>query len=124
GKRIGRLVASISPCKRVTVVDHDVDIRDQEHLNWAMNSHYDPARDTVIIDDVFVPMHMDPSVRIRGGNTEPGSKIVVDATSSIDAGDFSIPDRAIMEKAMTSWTKAGLPEITIPKRLRMRLDRA
>jgi len=71
-----------------------------------------------------VPMHMDPSVRIRGGNTEPGSKIVVDATSSIDAGDISIPDRAIMEKAMTSWTKAGLPEITIPKRLRMRLDRA
>jgi UbiD family decarboxylase len=124
GKRIGRLVASISPWKRITVVDDDVDIRDQEHLNWAMNSHYDPARDTVIIDDVFVPMYMDPSVRIRGGNTEPGSKVVVDATSSIDAGDISIPDRAIMEKALKSWTKAGLPDITIPKRLEMRLDRA
>ena len=124
GKRIGRLVASISPCKRITVVDANVDIRDQEHLNWAMNSHYDPARDTVIIDDVFVPMYMDPSVRIRGGNTEPGSKVVVDATSSIDSGDISIPDRAIMEKALKSWTKAGLPEFAIPKRLKMRLDSA
>lgn len=124
GKRIGRLVASVSPCKRITVVDHDVDIRDQEHMNWAMNSHYDPARDTVIIDDVFVPMYMDPSVRIRGGNTEPGSKVVIDATSSIDAGDFSLPDREIMERALESWNRAGLPEMTIPKRLHMRLDRA
>lgn len=124
GKRIGRLVASVSPCKRITVVDHDVDIRDQEHMNWAMNSHYDPARDTVIIDDVFVPMYMDPSVRIRGGNTEPGSKVVIDATSSIDAGDFSLPDREIMERALESWNRAGLPEMTIPKRLNMRLDRA
>jgi len=124
GKRIGRLVASVSPCKRITVVDYDVDIRDQEHLNWAMNSHYDPARDTVIIDDVFVPMHMDPSVRIRGGNTEPGSKVVVDATSSIDAGDFSIPDRELMEKALETWKKSNLPEVTVPKRLNMRLDRA
>jgi 4-hydroxy-3-polyprenylbenzoate decarboxylase len=124
GKRIGRLVADISPCKRVTVVDHDVDIRDQEHLNWAMNSHYDPARDTVIIDDVFVPMHMDPSVRVRGGNTDPGSKVVVDATSSIDAGDFSIPGREIMEDALKTWRMAGLPEMDIPRRLKMRLDRS
>lgn len=123
GKRIGRLVADVSPCKRVTVVDHDVDIRDQEHLNWAMNSHYDPARDTVIIDDVFVPMYMDPSVRIRGGNTDPGSKIVADATSSIDAGDFSIPRREVMERALSTWKKAGLTEFDIPPRLDMRLDR-
>lgn len=123
GKRIGRLVADVSPCKRVTVVDHDVDIRDQEHLNWALNSHYDPARDTVIIDDVFVPMHMDPSVRIRGGNTDPGSKVVVDATSSIDAGDFSLPGRAVMEKTLATWRKAGLPDFEVPKRLNMRLDR-
>lgn len=123
GKRIGRLVADVSPCKRITVVDHDVDIRDQEHLNWAMNSHYDPARDTVIIDDVFVPMYMDPSVRVRGGNTDPGSKVVVDATSSIDAGDFSIPGREVMEDTLKIWKEAGLPDFDIPKRLNMRMDR-
>ena len=89
-----------------------------------MNSHYDPARDTVIIDDVFVPMHMDPSVRVRGGNTDPGSKVVVDATSSIDAGDFSIPGRDLMEKSLETWKRAGLPDFETPKRLNMRLDKA
>lgn len=124
GKRIGRLVASVSPCKRVTVVDQDVDIRDPVHLEWALNSHYDPVRDTVIIDDVFVPMHMDPSVRVRGGNTDPGSKVVVDATRSIDAGVLSIPERDIMERALKTWEKAELPEFETPKRLNLRLDSA
>jgi UbiD family decarboxylase len=124
GKRIGRLVADISPCKRVTVVDDDIDIRDREHLDWVLNSHYDPARDTVIIDDVFVPMHMDPSVRIRGGSTDPGSKVVVDATRSHDPGDFSIPDRERMEKALEIWRRGDLPELEVPRRLDFRLDRA
>jgi UbiD family decarboxylase len=124
GKRIGRLVASVSPCKRVTVVDHDVDIRDQEHLNWAMNSHFDPAHDTVIIDDVFVPLYMDPSVRVRDEKSEPGSKIVIDATSTAGAGEFSIPSRDIMERALETWRKAGLPEFDEPKRLKLRLDRS
>ena len=65
----------------------------------------------------------DPSVRVRGGNTDPGSKVVVDATSSIDAGDFSIPGRAFMEESLKTWKAAGLPEFDIPKRLDMRLDR-
>ena len=124
GRKIGRIAASVSPCKRITVVDDDVDIRDPVHLEWAMNSHFDPARDTDVIDGVFVPMHMDPSVRIRGGNTEPGSKIVIDATRSIDAGILSLPDRAIMERALKSWTEAGLPDLDIPKRVRLRLDSA
>ena len=123
-QRVGRIVAAISPVKRVTVVDHSVDIRDPLHLDWAMNAHFDPARDTVLIDNVFVPMYMDPSVRVRGGNTDPGSKIVVDATRSIDAGELSLPARPLMDKALDSWRKAGLPEIEIPRRLSYRLDEA
>ena len=123
-QRIGRIVAAIAPVKRVTVVDSTVDIRDPLHLDWAMNAHFDPARDTVLIDNVFVPMYMDPSVRVRGGNTDPGSKIVVDATRSIDAGELSLPARSLMEKALDSWRKAGLPEFEIPKRLAYRLDDA
>ncbi len=123
-QRIGRIVAGIAPVKRITVVDHNVDIRDPLHLDWAMNAHFDPARDTVLIDNVFVPMYMDPSVRVRGGNTDPGSKIVVDATRSIDAGELSLPARPLMEKALDSWRKAGLPEFEIPKRLAYRLDDA
>lgn len=123
-QRIGRIAAGITPCKRITVVDSDVDIRDQVHLDWAMNSHYDPVRDTILIDNVYFPMYMDPSVRIKGGNTEPGSKVVIDATRSIDAGEFSIPKREIMERALETWRNADLPAFDIPKRLKFRLDNA
>jgi UbiD family decarboxylase len=53
-KKVGRLVAAASSVKRVTVVDEDVDIRDHTHVEWAMNSRYNPARDTVLIDDVYL----------------------------------------------------------------------
>jgi UbiD family decarboxylase len=124
GRRIGRLIADLTLFKRVTVVDHDIDIRDRQHMDWAMNSLYDPARDTIVIENVFVPMYMDPSVRVHGGEERPGSKIVVDATRTIDAGPFSIPSRDIMERALDTWHKAGLPEFDIPKRLEFRLDGA
>ena len=108
--------------KRVTIVDEDIDIRDPLHVEWAMNSHYNPVRDTVIIDDVFFPMGMDPSVWVD--STEMGSKIVVDATQTIDAGEISLPSKEIMDKALEVWREVGLPEFEIPKRLKYRLDRS
>ena len=89
-----------------------------------MNSHYDPARDTIIIEDVFSPMGMDPSIRIIGDVPQPGSKVVIDATRSIDAGEFSLPAREIMEEVRDTWRRADLPEFDIPKRLDFRLDNA
>jgi len=123
-KRIGRLIADLSLFKRITVVDQDVDIRDRQHTDWAMNSHYDPARDTIIIEDVFSPMGMDPSIRIVGDTAQPGSKVVIDATRTIDAGEFSLPARDVMDKARDTWRRADLPEFDIPKRLNFRLDNA
>ncbi|MBM3488092.1 MAG: UbiD family decarboxylase [Alphaproteobacteria bacterium] len=123
-KHVGRMTAEISPLKRVTVVDDDIDIRDPVHLDWAMNARYDPARDTIIIPDVFVPQSMDPSVRVRGGVSDLGSKIVIDATQSIDSGDLSLPKWDVMNRALETWKSEGLPEFTIPKRVRYRLDRA
>ncbi|MGE3933930.1 MAG: UbiD family decarboxylase [Rhodospirillaceae bacterium] len=123
-KHVGRMVAETSLLKRVTVVDDDVDIRDPVHLEWAMNSRYDPARDTIIIRDVFVPQSMDPSVRVRDGVSDLGSKVVIDATQSIDSGELSLPKRDIMERALETWKAEGLPDFAIPKRLKYRLDRA
>ena len=54
-------MADISPLKRITVVDNDVDIRDPSHVDWALNSRFNPQRDTVIIDDIFTPQEMDLS---------------------------------------------------------------
>ena len=93
GKRVGRTIADISPVKRVTVVDADIDIRDPSHVDWALNSRFNPHRDTVIIDDVDVPLHMDPSVRDGRGNVTQGSKIVLDATQKIDPGPLSLPPK-------------------------------
>ena len=41
-KRIGRLIAAMSPIKRITLVDSDVDIRDSLHIEWAMNARFNP----------------------------------------------------------------------------------
>lgn len=123
-KKVGRLVAAMSPVKRVTVVDDDVDIRDHSHVEWAMNARYNPARDTVLIDDVYFPINMDPSVRSQTSQSTMGSKVICDATLKIDAGTFSLPPREIMMKALELWKEIGLPEFEIPKRARLRIDRS
>jgi 4-hydroxy-3-polyprenylbenzoate decarboxylase len=123
-KRIGRLIAAMTPLKRITVVDEDIDIRDPLHVEWAMNAHFNPVRDTVIIDDVDVPMYMDPSVRVMGKATEMGSQLVIDATQTIDAGAISLPSRELMMRALEVWQKEGLPDFEIPKRVHFRLDRS
>ena len=120
-KQIGRLVADLTFLKRITVVDADVDIRDQIHLDWALNSRYNPARDTIIIKDVFTPANMDPTI------TDPtmpvaGSKIIVDATETPGVPSFSLPDRDYMVSSLQVWNKTGLPSFEIPKRMRLMLS--
>ena len=118
-KKVGRLVAAMNfLLKRVTVVDDDIDIRDPMHIDWAMTSRYNPARDTILIDEVL--SKLDPSVL-------PGSmasKVVFDATAKVDAGTFSLPSKEIMMEALDIWKELGLPEFEIPKRARLRIDRA
>ncbi len=123
-KQIGRLIADMSPLKRVTVVDEDIDIRDPLHVEWAMNAHYNPSRDTVIIDDVYFPLGMDPSVRVDNKMADMGSKIVIDATRTIDAGPLSLPPKDIMMKALEVWKELDLPAFEIPKRAASRIERS
>lgn len=123
-KRVGRTIADITPLKRVTVVDTDVDIRDPSHVDWALNSRYNPHRDTVVIDDIYVPIQMDPSVRDARGNVWQGSKVVVDATQKIDSGPFSLPRKEMMMQALDVWKECGLPQFQIPKRLKLRLEKS
>jgi 4-hydroxy-3-polyprenylbenzoate decarboxylase len=122
GKRVGRTIADTTLLKRITVVDKDVDIRDPSHVDWALNSRFDPRRDTVIIDDVYVPLQIDPSVRDARGNVTQGSKLVLDATQKIDSGPFSLPPKEMMLKALNVWQECGLPEFEIPKRAQLRID--
>lgn len=123
GKRVGRAIADTTLLKRITVVDADIDIRDPTHVDWALNSRFSPQRDTVIIDDVYVPLHIDPSVRDARGTVWQGSKLILDATQKIDSGPFSLPSKEMMMKALTVWKECGLPEFNIPRRAKLRMDR-
>jgi hypothetical protein len=67
-------------------------------------------------------MGMDPSIRVK--DSDPGSKVVIDATQTIDAGRFSLPAKDKMTAALNSWREAGLPEFSIPKRARLRMERS
>jgi UbiD family decarboxylase len=122
GKRVGRIIADLTPLKRVTVVDADVDIRDPSHVDWALNSRFNPQRDTILIGDWYVPVQMDPSVRDARGSVAPGSKAVFDATQKSDSGSSSLPPKKLMMDALTLWTECGLPELDIPRRLQLRLE--
>jgi 3-polyprenyl-4-hydroxybenzoate decarboxylase len=83
-----------------------------------------PKRDTVIIDDVYVPLHIDPSVRDARGTVWQGSKLILDATQKIDSGPFSLPPKELMAKALSVWKESGLPELEIPRRARLRIERS
>jgi len=67
---------------------------------------------------------MDPSVRIDNKMQDMGSKVVIDATKTIDAGEYSLPPKDIMMKALDVWKEVGLPEFEIPKRAQLRIDRS
>jgi UbiD family decarboxylase len=124
GKKVGRAVADLAPVKRITVVDADVDIRDPGHVDWALNARFSPDRDTVIVDEVYVPLQIDPSVRDARGNVTLGSKIILDATQKFDPGPFSLPPKPMMMDALEVWKDCGLPEFEIPKRARLRIDKS
>lgn len=121
--KVGRAMAEVSSLKRITVVDEDIDIRDPLHLEWAMNTRYNPADDTVIIENVFMRMAMDTSVAAVDG-VKMGSKLVIDATRRFDEDEFSLPPKETMMKALETWKKAGLPEFDIPKRAQIRIDKS
>jgi 2,5-furandicarboxylate decarboxylase 1 len=122
-KRVGCLVADMTALKRVTVVDPDIDIRDPEHVDWAINARLDPGHDIVVVGAAQFA-HMDPSVRPAGNRPGPASKLVLDATQKLDAGPFSLPSKDYMDRALETWRAAGLPAFELPKRARLRFERA
>jgi 2,5-furandicarboxylate decarboxylase 1 len=122
-KRIGCLVANMTGLKRVTMVNPDVDIRDPDHIDWALNARMDPGKDIVIVEGAQFA-HMDPSVRPVGGRPGPASKLVLDATQKVDAGPLSLPSKDYMMRALELWKEADLPAFEMPKRARLRIDRS
>lgn len=120
-REVGRLLARTTPLKRITLVDEDIDIRDRTDLDWVMSSHVDPARDVEVIGGF--PAAMDHAVTPDAAGRKLGSKLVIDATRSLETGPFSLPDAALMDRALVTWRAAELPDFEPPLRLRRRLGR-
>jgi len=118
--RLGRLAAALKlfGLKRITVVDDDVDIRDPMHVDWALNTRFNPARDTVLIDEVAAAL----PVGQRQLPSALTGKMICDATLKVDAGTFSLPPKEIMNQALDRWKELGLPEFQIPKRTKLRME--
>jgi hypothetical protein len=49
---------------------------------------------------------------------------VFDATQKMNAGPFSLPSMDYMTRALTTWKEAGLPEVVLTKRARLRFEKA
>ena len=124
GRKVGRAVAEVSAFKRITVVDEDIDIRDPVHMDWVMNTRFNPEADTIILDQIYMRSAMDPSVPARADGEKLGSKLIIDATRRFAEADFSLPPKETMMQALETWKAAGLPAFEIPKRAQLRIDKA
>jgi 3-polyprenyl-4-hydroxybenzoate decarboxylase len=73
--------ASLANVKNVFVVDPDIDVFSDEQMDWAMATRFQPARDTVIVDNMRT-LPLDPSL-ISG---RVGSKAGFDLTWPFGTG--------------------------------------
>jgi UbiD family decarboxylase len=128
--RIGRALAKFNLGQKfIYLVDEDIDIRDQETLNWALSSRVDPERDIEFIKD-FPTFQYDPSTLSRaakdgkelGAPPYPSSVAIVNATVKCAVPEISLPGRSIMFKVLENWGETGLPPITPRRRLERLLE--
>jgi 2,5-furandicarboxylate decarboxylase 1 len=128
--QIGRALAKFNLGQKfIYLVDEDIDIRDQETLNWALSSRVDPERDIEFIKD-FPTFQYDPSTLSRaakdgkklGSPPYPSSIAIVNATVKCDVPEISLPGRSVMLKALGNWSETGLPPITPRRRLEILLN--
>ncbi|RJX23260.1 MAG: UbiD family decarboxylase [Dethiobacter sp.] len=103
------------------VVDDDIDIFDQEAVDWAIATRMDPAKDVIIIPEMGVyPLNPAASGR-EDINPETGytefsyiGKMAIDATKKIasenrrSTGASVLPDEDALAKVKTNWESYGL----------------
>lgn len=109
----------------VVVVDEDIDIFDQEQVDWAIATRMDPAEDVIILPKVGVyPLNPAASARVDvdpvTGYTEYSyiGKMVIDATKKLPSENRRPtttpvkPDREALEKVKAAWEQYGLGKWT------------
>lgn len=122
---IGRTLAKINfGQKFIYLVDEDIEIRNQETLNWALSSRVDPECDVQFVSDIST-FQYDPSILARaaadgkevGAPPYKSSMAIVDATVKCTVPEISLPGRSLMQKVLDGWAETGLPSITPRRRI-------
>jgi hypothetical protein len=65
-----------------------------------------------------------PACAIIARTGQAGGARNLDATQKIGSGPFSLPPRQLMMDALDVWKQCGLPELEIPKRARLRIEKS
>jgi 3-polyprenyl-4-hydroxybenzoate decarboxylase len=124
---IGRLLAKLnSGLKYIYLVDEDIDIRDQDTLNWALSSGVNLPQDIEFVKG-FPAFPSNHSASLSDGQElvpvpSSSSVAIVNATAKSARREMSLPCASFMAKTKESWAETGLPPLTPRKRLEKLLE--
>ncbi len=101
--------------KIIIAVDHDIDPRDADSVNWALSFRMQPHRDTRItqgkapgIDPSADPLS-DPDSRSSG--LSGASAMLIDATLKWPSPPISLPAKEFMDRGRQIWEEEDLPTL-------------
>ncbi len=121
--RIGRLLAKFnSGQKFIYLVDDDIDIRDQDTVNWALSSRVRFPQDIEFAESVMSSRSGGAKAFSGdGGNLVPNPSssavAIVNATAKQATPELSLPDASLMLRVKDQWAETGLPPLIARKRL-------
>jgi 4-hydroxy-3-polyprenylbenzoate decarboxylase len=111
--------AGYDPFIKVFIVtDEDVDIRDQEMVNWAIATRCMPHRDVRIIDGRMSAMDFS-AIRTEEAEgfkyMEPNgsSAMLINACRPWPYPPTALPKKEFMENALRRWRELGLPQLEL-----------
>ena len=121
---IGRLLAKFnSGQKFIYLVDEDIDIRDQETLNWALSSRVNLPTGIQFVQGGLKMFQSNDSISALSDGqqlvpSQPSSSVaIINATTKGAMPELSLPSASLMSKTQENWAQTGLPPITPRKRL-------
>lgn len=128
--RIGRLLAKFnSGLKFIYLVDEDIDIRDQDTLNWALSSCVNLPHDIEFVKGFTTSPSTDAKSASGDGQdlvSAPSASSlsvgIINATSKSAMREMSLPSSSLMSKTKEDWAETGLPPLAPRKRLEKLLE--
>jgi UbiD family decarboxylase len=115
---IGRLIAKCnSGLKFIYLVDEDIDIRDQDTLNWALSSRVNGSQDIEFVKGFDRFKSAVSTLQAREGEARE-SVAIVNAMLRQEMPEISLPTPRMMLRTLEDWEATNLPPITPRRRLK------